>query len=151
MTDIKSLQPEINELSFQGQRYVLIDRAMHSETQEEFIVYGADNAEIEFLACPGAMNLDEIECCFQSMIQLKTNLPVDIRKGRHKHFKGAEYEVIGIAKHIITQENLVVYRAMYDAMALWIRPVAMFYEEIERDGCLVQRFSAQTDSIQAGL
>jgi len=66
--------------------------------------------------------------------------------GRYRHFKGNEYQVIGIAKHSETLENLVVYKALYDSPefgnnALRVRPQAMFEEKIIRDGREIQRFT----------
>lgn len=64
----------------------------------------------------------------------------DIKPGRYRHFKGNEYEVIGTAKHSETLELFVVYRALYGEHGLWVRPAAMFLEEIERDGRKFRRF-----------
>lgn len=64
----------------------------------------------------------------------------EIRPGRYRHFKGREYEVIGVARHSETDERLVVYRPLYDAGALWVRPLCMFTEEVERDGARLPRF-----------
>lgn len=64
----------------------------------------------------------------------------EIKKGRYRHFKGNEYEVIGTAKHSETLEEMVVYRALYGEGGLWVRPAAMWNEEIERDGKKFKRF-----------
>ncbi|MFY8018619.1 MAG: DUF1653 domain-containing protein [Inhella sp.] len=61
--------------------------------------------------------------------------------GRYRHYKGGEYEVIGVARHSETLEALVVYRPLYNATGLWVRPHAMFFGELEVDGRRVQRFS----------
>ncbi|MGH1541769.1 MAG: DUF1653 domain-containing protein [Arenicella sp.] len=63
-----------------------------------------------------------------------------IKKGRYQHFKGNFYEVIDIARHSETMQEHVVYRALYDDHGLWIRPLEMFVEQIERDGKTLQRF-----------
>ena len=63
-----------------------------------------------------------------------------IKPGRYRHFKGNEYEVIGTARHSETLEELVVYRALYDNGGLWVRPVAMWSEIVDRDGYLGPRF-----------
>ena len=63
-----------------------------------------------------------------------------IKPGRYRHFKGGEYEVLGIARHSETLEEFVVYRAVSGEHGLWIRPAAMFLEEIERDGKKMPRF-----------
>lgn len=65
----------------------------------------------------------------------------EIRPGRYRHFKGKEYEVIGTALHSETLEPMVVYRALYGDGALWVRPAAMWNEEIERDGQRFRRFT----------
>lgn len=64
-----------------------------------------------------------------------------IKKGKYRHFKGNDYEVIGIAKNSETLEEMVVYRALYGDMELWIRPASMWNEEIERDGKIYKRFT----------
>ena len=63
-----------------------------------------------------------------------------IKPGKYRHFKGGEYEVLGLATHSETDEQLVVYRALYGERGLWVRPVAMFLETIERDGKVRPRF-----------
>ena len=63
-----------------------------------------------------------------------------IKPGRYRHFKGNEYEVIGVAKDSETQLEMVVYRALYGERGLWVRPFGMFTEEIERDGKIFRRF-----------
>ena len=66
---------------------------------------------------------------------------MEIRLGKYRHFKGMEYEVIGIAKHSETLEPVVVYRALYGDGGLWVRPAAMWHETVERDGKTYQRFT----------
>ena len=66
---------------------------------------------------------------------------MEIRPGRYRHFKGKEYQVIGVARHSETMEELVVYRALYGEGGLWVRPAAMWEETVERDGKTVQRFT----------
>jgi cyclomaltodextrinase / maltogenic alpha-amylase / neopullulanase len=63
-----------------------------------------------------------------------------LKLGKYKHYKGKEYEVIGIAKHSETLEELVVYRALYGSNDLWVRPIGMFIEDVEVDGKKVVRF-----------
>ena len=64
-----------------------------------------------------------------------------IKPGRYRHFKGREYEVIGVARHSETEEELVVYRALYGDFGLWVRPVSMWNELVERDGKTFRRFT----------
>lgn len=64
-----------------------------------------------------------------------------IKPGRYRHFKGKEYEVLGVARHSETEEELVVYRALYGDFGLWVRPVSMWNEAVERDGKTFRRFT----------
>ena len=63
-----------------------------------------------------------------------------LEPGRYRHFKGQPYEVIGTARHSETQEEFVVYRALYGERGLWVRPRAMWDEHVERDGYAGPRF-----------
>jgi hypothetical protein len=68
-----------------------------------------------------------------------------IKLGKYKHYKGNLYEVIGVAHHSETLEELVVYRALYDSPeygsnALWVRPKEMFSEKVNIDGKEIPRF-----------
>ena len=65
----------------------------------------------------------------------------DIKKGRWRHFKGNEYEVLGVAKHSETLQPMVVYRALYGEGGLWVRPAAMWTEHVTRDGYDGPRFT----------
>lgn len=69
-----------------------------------------------------------------------------IQPGRYRHFKGNEYEVITIAKHSETLEDMVVYRALYGEMGIWVRPLKMWEEEVTRDGKTFKRFE-RIDSV----
>ncbi|MGE0470878.1 MAG: hypothetical protein Nkreftii_004164 [Candidatus Nitrospira kreftii] len=64
-----------------------------------------------------------------------------VTPGIYRHHKGHDYEVVGVAKHSETEEEFVVYRALYGDRGLWIRPVAMFTEIVEKGGVSVPRFS----------
>lgn len=64
-----------------------------------------------------------------------------VRPGRYRHFKGNEYEVVGVATHSETRELLVVYRPLYGDGGLWVRPLAMFTETVTHDGQQVPRFA----------
>ena len=61
--------------------------------------------------------------------------------GRYIHYKGNEYEVLYMAKHSETLEEMVVYRALYSDFGIWVRPAAMWNEIIEHNGIQVQRFT----------
>lgn len=62
--------------------------------------------------------------------------------GLYKHYKGNLYEVIGVAQHSETLEQLVVYKATYqkDGANLWVRPLQMFNETVVIDGIEKKRF-----------
>lgn len=64
----------------------------------------------------------------------------DIRPGRYRHFKGKEYQVLGLARHSETEEWMVVYRPLYGEGGLWVRPASMWVETVERDGKVQPRF-----------
>lgn len=61
--------------------------------------------------------------------------------GIYRHYKGNDYEVLFVAKHTETGEELVVYRALYGEFGIWIRPLSMFIETVSVDGVQVQRFA----------
>ena len=62
--------------------------------------------------------------------------------GRYRHYKGNEYEVLGVVRHSETLAPLVLYRPLYNDSGLWVRPYAMFFEEVDVDGVRVPRFAA---------
>ncbi len=63
-----------------------------------------------------------------------------LQPGKYRHFKGRFYQVIGVARHSETEEPFVVYRPLYGEGDLWVRPLSMFEETVERDGELIRRF-----------
>lgn len=63
-----------------------------------------------------------------------------MKKGRYRHYKGALYEVIDLARHSETEEEMVVYKTLYGDFSLWVRPLEMFNEEIEYEGKKMKRF-----------
>jgi len=67
---------------------------------------------------------------------IKASIPL----GKYRHYKGNEYEVIGIAAHSETLAPMVVYRALYGEHGLWVRPANMWNEEVEVNGKKVKRF-----------
>ena len=69
----------------------------------------------------------------------------DIKPGRYRHFKGQEYEVLGLATHSETLETMVVYRPLYGERGLWVRPASMWNETVERGGQRFRRFSYAGD------
>ena len=71
------------------------------------------------------------------------NLPPlsEIRPGRYRHYKGMHYEVIGTVRHSETLEPMTLYRALYGERGLWVRPAAMFEEQVVIDGVAQARFT----------
>lgn len=65
----------------------------------------------------------------------------EIKLGKYRHFKGNMYEVITIAKHSETLEDMVVYKALYDDGGYWVRPLSMWNETVNRDGREIKRFT----------
>ena len=66
---------------------------------------------------------------------------MELKPGKYRHFKGNEYQVLMIAKHSETCEDMVVYRALYGEGEVWVRPASMWNESVEREGKLYQRFT----------
>ena len=65
---------------------------------------------------------------------------MEFQPGRYRHFKGNEYELLYVARHSETMEEMVVYRALYGEGGLWVRPASMWNETVERDGKSFRRF-----------
>ncbi len=61
--------------------------------------------------------------------------------GLYRHYKGGDYQVIGVARHSETLEPLVLYRPLYSDTGLWVRPHSMFFEQIVVDGTTQARFA----------
>lgn len=75
----------------------------------------------------------------------------EVAPGRYRHYKGKEYTVIGEARHSETLEELIVYRQEYDDRALWVRPKAMFTEQVTVEGQETPRFQRlESDGGAAG-
>ena len=64
----------------------------------------------------------------------------ELKPGKYQHYKGNFYDVIDFAKHSESLEDLVVYRALYGEKKLWVRPLEMYFEDVEIDGKKVPRF-----------
>ena len=64
-----------------------------------------------------------------------------LENGIYQHYKGNRYEVLGLAKHSETEEELVVYKQLYGSHAVWVRPLAMFVESVLIDGQNKPRFA----------
>ncbi len=70
----------------------------------------------------------------------------EARPGRYRHYKGGEYEVVGVARHSETLEPVVVYRPLYNATGLWVRPYAMFFGVVDVGGRAQPRFALVAES-----
>ena len=64
-----------------------------------------------------------------------------LQPGLYRHYKGQQYRVIGVARHSETEEELVVYQALYGEFGLWVRPLSMFTETVQVDGEQIARFA----------
>ncbi len=64
-----------------------------------------------------------------------------IKTGKYRHYKGNNYQVIGVARHSESEEQLVVYRPLYGENGLWVRPLEMFNETVNHDGHEQPRFA----------
>lgn len=65
---------------------------------------------------------------------------MELKKGKYRHFKGKEYELLEVATHSETLEQMVVYRALYGERGIWVRPASMWSETVEKDGYSGPRF-----------
>ena len=70
---------------------------------------------------------------------------MELKPGKYRHFKGNEYELLFVATHSETGEQMVVYRALYGEGGFWVRPASMWTETVERDGQTYQRFTLETE------
>jgi hypothetical protein len=86
-----------------------------------------------------AGNVQGTRC--KSMDPNMASNPEMIEPGRYRHYKGKEYEVIGMARHSETRELMVVYRALYGEGGMWVRPAAMFAEDVVIAGKTLPRFA----------
>lgn len=74
----------------------------------------------------------------------------DLATGLYRHYKGGEYEVVGVARHSETLEAMVVYRPLYNASGWWVRPYAMFVENVEAGSGVQPRFARITQTGTGG-
>ena len=63
------------------------------------------------------------------------------KPGVYRHFKGNEYRLLYVARHSETLEPMVVYQALYGDRGVWVRPLNMWDETVERDGAVYKRFT----------
>jgi hypothetical protein len=76
------------------------------------------------------------------------DLQMTLQPGIYRHYKGQQYRVMGTARHSETEEQLVVYQALYGERGLWVRPLSMFTETVNVDGEQISRFSLETPEIE---
>jgi hypothetical protein len=70
---------------------------------------------------------------------------IETAPGLYKHYKGMLYEVVGTVRHSESLEPMTLYRALYGERGLWVRPAAMFNEEVVIEGVRQLRFARQAD------
>ena len=79
----------------------------------------------------------------------KESIMQTIKLGKYKHFKGGEYEVVGVAKHSESLDVMVIYKPLYPLedgeMETWVRPIEMFFDTKELNGETVPRFTLLGD------
>jgi hypothetical protein len=73
---------------------------------------------------------------------------IETLPGLYQHYKGMRYQVMGTVRHSETLEPMTLYRALYGEMGLWVRPAAMFNEEVTIDGVRQARFNRLPDEMQ---
>jgi hypothetical protein len=88
------------------------------------------------------MATDQAEAAYQrALTGLKQRgIKMSLEIGRYRHYKGNEYEVIGVAKHSEDESELVVYKPLYGEQRLWVRPLQMFIETVQVNGEAKPRF-----------
>ena len=70
---------------------------------------------------------------------------IETPPGRYRHYKGMLYDVVGTVRHSETLEPMTLYRALYGECRLWVRPAAMFNDEVVINGVRQPRFARQSD------
>ena len=70
---------------------------------------------------------------------------IETPKGLYRHYKGLMYEVLGTVRHSESLEPMTLYRALYGERGMWVRPAAMFEEDVTIDGLRQSRFTRQPD------
>ena len=76
---------------------------------------------------------------------------MELKPGIYRHFKGNLYRVWGVVRHSETQEPMVLYQALYGEYGLWVRPLAMFLEQVEQNGGKTPRFAFVKPADKADL
>jgi hypothetical protein len=95
-------------------------------------------------AAPGALNNHRLSCLRECSMPDLPALPV-LQPGRYRHFKGGLYEVVDVVRSSETLQPMVLYRALYGEGGLWVRPYAMFVEQVDLAGGSQPRFARLDD------
>ncbi len=77
-------------------------------------------------------------------MSMSSELPA-VLPGEYRHYKGPRYRVLFTATHTETNQQLVVYQALYGEFGHWVRPLEMFCESVEVDGKRIPRFERIAD------
>jgi hypothetical protein len=80
------------------------------------------------------------------MLPLSSEARTIVCGGTYKHYKDKRYEVIAVARHSESFEELVVYRALYGDQGVWVRPLKMFTESVKVNGLVIPRFELVLES-----
>jgi hypothetical protein len=83
--------------------------------------------------------------CFDDNLLMNSEIPplIETPPGLYRHYKNLLYEVIGTVRHSETLEPMTLYRALYGEKGMWVRPAAMFNEDVVIDGIRQPRFTRQ--------
>lgn len=120
-----------------GDHWRIIAVAKDSETLNEKLVF-SDGEMIFF--CDASLYGDEATDLAELISKAKAKRKSVVKIGGYRHFKGGEYVAHGVAVNIETMEEHILYQACYGDHAFYVRLLAMFFETIERDGAVFQRF-----------
>jgi hypothetical protein len=74
------------------------------------------------------------------MLPVYSKEAMALEPGIYQHYSGKRYEVIGVARHSETLEEVVIYKALYPPYDFWVRPLQMFIETVEKEGQVMPRF-----------
>lgn len=106
-------------------------------------------AIIDYPTCTRCLNVIRPQdlTCKGTAMNDDSDLPLllQTRIGRYRHYKGMQYEVLATVRHSETRESMTLYRALYGEQGLWVRPSAMFNEDIEVAGLRQPRFEWMPD------
>ena len=124
-----------NNEKFDANGYIVVSVPPHSS---RILVPNNGDFEIDYNSSAEIVNPAPVEVIEEAPAPQKL-MPLDVKLGKYKHFKGNEYEVIGFATHSESNEKMVLYKSLYTD-ELWVRPYDMFAEVIEKDGVEIHRF-----------